>query len=438
MNAPNPSPNPNPNPNPDQQGPPGDVSRLSVGRLVIVGLVVVIGLLAWRIGRGPAGVEAENAALREALANQQAEFDDLKKAQQLRIEEQELRRSDLQEALARADEATRAIAELERLALAWQREMEELLATDRGKPVAAHAGSLARLHALRAQERPDPDLAETLRRRMEPLSALLDQAVAAGDPSYAPSEDLVRRVEAVKAEATRAAAVYADQGRTLGAILATAPEPAAEGTSIPMLGDALEDLDRRHAAEEAEAVAEAAEAERRERLAKLAAEKAEGERRMTEQRLAAEREQRDVQLRIQEEEAARERVRQMDALAAATAQRKKDELEQRFQAALPEIQQLLMPFITEGSTQPQGGTFGRTTTRGRVSYSRLQSAGMLDDTTYAVTRLFNAVTVNDANDRPLGTFPGKESRSWQDGAGRAQKLLREFGPLLVEKGMLAE
>jgi hypothetical protein len=50
------------------------------------------------------------------------------------------------------------------------------------------------------------------------------------------------------------------------------------------------------------------------------------------------------------------------------------------------------------------------------------------------------VVANKANDRPLGSFPGQVTNGFSDPwfapAQRAQELLRELGPILVEKGLL--
>lgn len=428
---------PTPSPTPNEGSPPSDVSKLSVSRLLVIGLIGVVLFLVWRLASTPPQMQAENERLRHELANKQAEADDLKKAEGLRKEELELRRGDLKEAVAAAEESSRAVRDAEIAVGTWHRTTSELLTTEKGKSVAADPEALARFRSLLALERPDPAVAEALAKRLEPIKAFLAKAQATDDGSYAPSEDLMARVRAVGAEAKKAAETYEDHSRKLSAILATAPATADPQT--PTLKMALEDMERRFAAEEAAGILEAAERARKERAVMLAAEKAKTEAEVTAAQLRAAEAEREIKVRelADREAAAKAMAAEQQKLREAAMQ--KAELERKFQAALPEIRQLLRPFITEGWTQPgRGEGYTRTVKKGPVSYSLLKGAGHLEKNVRAAGKFRYAASANGWNDRELGSFPvyGTYEKG-AEAALRAQDLLNEFGELMVEKKMLA-
>lgn len=428
---------PSPTPPASDGGGPSDVSKLSVSRLLVIGLVGVVLFLAWRLSSTSPQIQAENDRLRQELANKQSEVDDQKKAAGLRKEAFELRRSDLKQAGAAAEEASQVVAGVEGAVGTWRRTTSELLTTDKGKSVAASPEALARFRSLLALERPDPAVAEALAKRLEPIKAFLEKAQAADDGSYAPSEDLIARVQAVNTEARKAAEIYEDHNRKLGAILADAP--ATSEAQTPTLKSALEDLERRFAAEEAAAILEATEQARKERAVKLAAEKAKTEEQITAAQLKAAEAERAVTLRelADREAAAKAMAAEQERLRERA--RQKAELERKFQAALPEIRQLLRPFITDGWTQPgKGEGYTRTVNKGPVSYGLLKGAGHLEKNVRAVGKFRYAASANGWNDRDLGSFPSYGTyEKGAEAALRAQDLLNEFGELMVEKKMLA-
>jgi len=405
-----------------------------------VGLVAVIAGLLWKLNNAAPAVQTENVELKQQLANMQEMLSDLKRAEQLRHEEEQVRRSDLQVAAAGARDADEAVTAFEKAAAAWASTTRELLTTDKGRPLAANAEALGQFRTLRNQPRPDPDAPATLRQRLDPLKAVLDKALAANDTSYAPSEDVVSRLKAIEDEARRGAEAYDDLNRRLAAIVASTPQGGA-GEGTPTLQAALDAFEQRLTAEETAAIAAAVERERKDRAEQLALEKAESERQITAAQLEAEKIRREAEMKRLADD-------KQVALAQAKAEeevrkaaRERADLERRYQAALPEIQSLLSPFITEGFTQPGRNYFEQATTKKmRVSFGKLKGGGFLEDTPQGVYKLVAAVVPNKANDRPLGSFPSTWSNSYSDPwfapAQRAQELLREFGPIMVEKGLL--
>jgi hypothetical protein len=421
-----------------------DTSRMSPTRLLtalgFVGLVAVIGGLLWKLNAAAPAVQTENVELKQQLANMQEMLADLKRAEQLRQEEEQVRRSDLQATAAIAEDADGAVTAFEGAAAAWGATTRGLLTTDAGRPLAADAEALGQFRTLWAQPRPDADEPATLRRRLDPLKAVLDKALAESDTSYAPSEDVLTRLKAIEGEARRGAEAYDDLNRRLAALVSATPEAGA-GEGAPTLQVALDAFEQRLTAEETAAIAAAVERERKDRAEKLAREKAESERQITAAQVEAEEIRREAEMKRLADEKG-------EALALAKAEeevrkvaRERADLERRYQAALPEIQSLLSPFITEGFTQPGRYYFEQATTKKmRVSFGKLQGSGFLEDTPQGVYKLVAAVVANKANDRPLGSFPGQVTNGFSDPwfapAQRAQELLRELGPVLVEKGML--
>ncbi len=429
---------------PAPHDPASDTSRMSPARLLaavgFVGLVAVIAGLLWKLNNAAPAVQNENVELKQQLANMQEMLSDLKRAEQLRHEEEQVRRSDLQATASTASEADEAVAAFEKSAAAWEAATRELLTTDKGRPIAADAEALGLFRTLWKQPRPEADAPAALRKRLDPLKAVLDKALAANDTTYAPSEDVVSRLKAIEDEARRGVEAYDDLNRRVAAIVASTP-PGGAGEGTPTLQAALDALDRQLTAEETAAIAAAVERERKDRAEQLAREKAESERRITAAQLEAEKIRREAEMKRLADD-------KQVALAQAKAEeevrkvaRERADLERRFQAALPEIQSLLSPFITEGFTQPGRNYFEKATTKKmRVSYGKLKGNGFLEDTPQGVYKLIAAVVPNKANDRPLGSFPGTWSNDYSDPwfapTQRAQELLRDFGPILVEKGML--
>jgi hypothetical protein len=129
----------------------------------------------------------------------------------------------------------------------------------------------------------------------------------------------------------------------------------------------------------------------------------------------------------------------------AEAQREKAaekaELARQFERQFPAVEPYLTPFTSLGYAQPAGRTYERTTTKGPVSFTSLLGAGILGDDRDSVNRFYMS-TVAGRNDRKLGAFPphsyssGHFDRHYET-ILKVQTFLREFGPVMVEKKMLA-
>lgn len=149
-------------------------------------------------------------------------------------------------------------------------------------------------------------------------------------------------------------------------------------------------------------------------------------------------------IREAEEQAARIRA---EAAAAVKLQRAEEtaarrRLEVKFDASRREIERVLRPFLADGYAQPDGRRNVHGATLGPMSFSGLQAAGALSPDRAGMERLM--YLASQKNDRYDGAFPqyigsdyAWEKMTDKPYVKRAQDLLREFGPLLVEKKMLA-
>jgi hypothetical protein len=116
-------------------------------------------------------------------------------------------------------------------------------------------------------------------------------------------------------------------------------------------------------------------------------------------------------------------------LDAATERAK---LEKEFERALPQIRTVLAPFISPGF-QKRGQSKGE----GPMSFAVIQAAGALSQTPDGRQNLADVVGNNDRPTYPLKRFRGGQTREEEAMCNLAQELLTKYGPLLVEKGLLA-
>lgn len=129
----------------------------------------------------------------------------------------------------------------------------------------------------------------------------------------------------------------------------------------------------------------------------------------------------------------RAEIERKDKLADAEKQQKI----QKAQSA--EVRALLAPFLAEGYAQPGRAAGGFD--KGPVSFKAIQAYGALDPSTTGLKQLHNLgnnKTLDKERPRWGHSFPFSSIQpSQRDQVRKAQDLLRELGPTLVELGMLA-
>jgi hypothetical protein len=150
------------------------------------------------------------------------------------------------------------------------------------------------------------------------------------------------------------------------------------------------------------------------------------------------------QTAVKQQEIANERARlgaQLSALTdeqKAIKQREAEEIERQnlqreFDAALPDIKRYLVAFLADGFLE-RGAEAGS----GPMSFAAIQRAGALSRDETGRQNLAHLVGNGGRSTGPLPRFRGGMTKPQQEACDRAQQLLTKFGPLMVEKGMLAK
>ena len=159
---------------------------------------------------------------------------------------------------------------------------------------------------------------------------------------------------------------------------------------------------------------------------------------------AAEAERIKAETAVKQQEIANDRARLGAKLSKLEAERleikereirelQRKQQEKEFQAALPDIRRYLIAFLAEGM-QSRGPSPGA----GPMSFSLIEGAGALTRDETGRQNLAHVVGNGGRSTGPLPRFRGGMTEAQQQACDRAQQLLAKFGPLMVEKGMLAK
>lgn len=421
-----------------------DIARLNPKRLRILVLVIASSLIAvylvCRAYFGTATTEAENAALRQQLTNIQAKLDEYEAERLYRSQDQQVKKSQSQKVAAQIESTRARIAQLEKAVRAWQDTVNALLNSDKGKPIAATSETLKQFHALYQQKRPDPKLPAQLRARLQPLSETAQTAAESKNPLFSFNEGFIHELAAIEDETRRALDLYLDHSTQLQAVLTAAPPTFPDNT--PSLSAAVERLDKQYAADQAELIARRVEKARLENNQKLAQLREQQEHDQGAASLDQHRREGQIkldQLKGQTKKMEDDEKLRLERAALEEAQRRRQEelarnrqaLEQKFTEQLPQIKRALAPFFRLGYYQPTSFLPNKTAKKGPMSLKAIAASGGLNQTAQGIDKLYRCV------------FNDPERAGWVDSRNTdaivtAQRLLIEFGDLLVEKGMLAE
>jgi hypothetical protein len=396
-----------------------------------VGLLALAAYYFYQQSRNaPLAGQQENVKLQEELANLKEQLNNVQTSELYLKQEQDLAMSKLIEAAAKGKQAETAVSALDEEVANWRDRTASLLATEQGKRIAADESALEKFHALYAKKRPDPDLPKHLKQVLDAVLPTIRQAIEAKNSQFVPNEQVFASIQKVADDAREAAEVYQAHNRQLESIITTVPDSLPADT--PLLKDALADLERKWAAEEADIIATELKKAREENARTLAAAKAEAERKTAEAEAEAALIAGDLQAKnivgaAQDTKNRADAQREAERLAAEKAKL-------RAEALSPTVINKLLPFVTPGYIQPTriSGTAPSTTKtpdKQPMSFSKLQSMGVLDRTADGVRKL-GYLTGRHFNDRPSWDNPSHEFVS------EAQALLIKYGPILVEEGKL--
>lgn len=338
-------------------------------------------------------------------------------ARQVERDLQQARLSTLRRAGAEVDEL---LDELRKEYTDWTAFQKALMTDDRGRRIAQNTAQVEAVAGILARQQITNTTIDAWQNDLDlRLRAIRSETTEVTvNVSAEFRAEMNRLAEAVR----RGLEDVRQKHRAVKSILAQAG-PVPPGSDAPTLGDAIENFrNRRDEQREAFLKAEA-DRVREEYTQKLAEQIRRTEKRRGEDAL---------------EDARRAEARRQATLDAA---RKREDLERDFVADMPKIKRYLIPFITDGYSQPNFLNQKRNTgKKGPVSLSGLRSAGCFVEGIQGLTKL-NEMALIDGNDRPNGGFRRRFGGGLapEDTAfvKTAQQLLIKYGELMVEKGMLA-
>jgi hypothetical protein len=327
-----------------------------------------------------------------------------------------------------ADEAKAAVDAALALAQRFASESKALRTDERGRRIAASTDLVERFRTLAGREVATVDQLTHLADEIDQLAAPARRALADPDDLAIPDPGLDAEILRFRSDAD---AFRVELGRANRELKMVVDEAGTVSPGPSTLSEAISERERAELLEADRVVAGA-----RERALREAAE------------LRAKTEAEAIRIAAASEteailESARQKKEAAEAeLAERRAAQAKEALRRR--ARSPDVAQYLGAFLAKGYKQPlefQGAymNFDATSEPKPISFSRLKAVGALDSGDAGLSALA-WVASDPKNDRPplrYGTYPGDWSHEAREFLLRAQQLLRELGPTLVEEGRLA-
>lgn len=304
-------------------------------------------------------------------------------------------------------------AEIER----WDQEVVPLLTNADGKTLAAKGEWVLGFRATFDEPRPGTIAAEEMAVTVNDLLAPLETALADPADASLPPREMVPRLRLLQSQAKEARDRFRSARQEIQALVTLAKQQGASSNSS--LQEAIARMQQQEALQNQRAKALAAEE------AKLKA-------------AALDRE--TEALKIVNDAKLRKKQAELDD-QERQAKAEKERL--RKLAHAPEVQKYLGNFFKKGFTQPKftPGIYGladKVRDEGPVSLKALQTAGCLSKDTEGLRQLNLSLT--GESDRPhwdFGHSPVHWTKEGQSFLKKAQDLLIQLGPILVEEGMLA-
>lgn len=317
--------------------------------------------------------------------------------------------------LAQAREVWRLLDECDQELKVWSDQVMPLLENETGRKLAADPSLVRQFKAVYSQDRPSPELAGELRTALDDLAAPMKLALDDEHDVRIPQVDSVEELKRLHAEArTLRDGLRAPRQRLDALVSAARPLQPQEAS----LQKAIIEL------QNAELLAE---------TRKIESEVAEANRMATAGKAKA-------AVKLVETEA-------QAAIEAKVAAAEKTRLIAKSKS--PEVKRYLATFLAKSYFQPKGNylsvQYERTTDDLPMSFTRIESSGALDP---SVNGLRTLVVLASAGFSPPNNWHGRPpwqfdiqtftwSKSDQEFIQKAQDLLRELGPTMVELEMLA-
>ncbi len=314
--------------------------------------------------------------------------------------------------------------------LALQAKTQDLLTSKAGAKIGADSKYVEQYIALREKIEKLTVSIPVADEFASDMLALLNRVKAAGDTSYAPQQFVTTRANEYQKELQEKTAELKRYDVAVDRLVATTRGLVGE---FP-LESAVNSLLERESSDLAETLSKALKETKRIKNAELV--------RATQNKIAAEF---DLKIEKGKVETAKVIAKQKDLVLSAAKRR----LELEFNRDRNDINAYLIPFISEGRNL-RGNAAGK----GPASFSAIQKKGALENTAEGLASL----SMTAKNGRPLGGFPEinimahmitnnstpgsyhntPKYRGIEAYLEKAQSLLNKYGPLMVEKGLLAE
>ena len=397
-----------------------------------------------------AGIEADaakSARLADAKAQEEAAAEEERRAER----DAELKRQADAEAAAlgkakalglldAAETATRAVADLDAAENAWEAALAAAHEPEVGGRIVADRAALRRVAGLldRQESLVTADAA-VLRGQLEAVVAPVRAAAEAPRAGYEPAPDTVAEVERVRREATAALPVLRELTSRLATTTSAAERSDAEPAGIT-LAEGLEQLGRAEAADLLAELDRREEDRRAKRAEELDRARADADDKIAAAELAAERLRGEKEAERLKLESEADAARRDDEAAARRAELARARLEREFAADRAAVSRHLAVFTSDGSSYR-----GRDAPAAKspASLAAIRAAGALDDSEGGLASMLKA-HLGNFNDRSGAgwavALSWKLPSAWPDERRayvlETQRLLRKYGDLMVEKGLL--
>lgn len=418
-------------------------------RLAVIGAVIAFFVV-------PAYLRHRESVAEKALIEKMrqdetdaVELDKINEAERIRLEKER----DLAEqvaiskafaltALEDIDETQSAIAKLESAQVTWDALTNEILNSKAGYAIASNAASVTRADELIGRpERLEVSSFERLQKKLNVLAKPIQLSANDPRPGYRVSEEIMKKVDEIQQQATKSTKVLSQSFAELRGLQEVAETQANVSMNVS-LKDALAQLSRKRQAEAVEAEELRMQKVNAGLEAEVKAAKDAAARQIAEAKIKAEKELAQIRKRTIDEGLQLERKANAQKLAEDKLAAQQAKLEADFQKDLPEIKTYLACFIASGNNlrgpNPPADP-------GPVSYTVLVEAGLTSDTQNGLLYVIQGMNPL-ANDRSSHEWAKQGAYLMPERWGsvdmsfprKAHKLLRKYGKLMAEKGLLAE
>ncbi len=400
-----------------------------------------------RVGQQFREAQQRVEALEKTLDSYNAKFQQLNERSSEAESRRAVERAKVGVVAVQVEAARERLKKINNLVTAWQAKEASLMTNDLGRRIVASPAHLQLALGIIEQGRPSADQLREWERSLDGLATAVEESQRNKQSTFVVTPEYVKMLNDLGQELTGVNASLEQQTSLMEAL---AKETASTTPAAETFGDVVEQqrVARNKATTDrliadlaaARAEVEIEQAERMRRIERL---NEEAVSLMKETTAQAKKDQQEQLARIEKEKIAEEtRVKEAESRAKIAGLRneavrldaatQRAQLEKEFERDLPKIRSVLTPFISAGF-QKRGQNKGE----GPMSFAIIQAAGALAQTSDGRQNLADVVGNNDRPTYPLKRFRGGQTREEEAMCNQAQELLTKYGPLMVEKGMLA-